>query len=89
MKELKTTSVTIVKRVFQRLEISKNISEQYMQELKTTRVMFVERVFYSLEILNIKTVHEGIKDHKCDHCEKWFPRADNLKRHVKVVHDRV
>ena len=33
---------------------------------------------------HVKAVHEGIKSHKCDHCERSFAEALDLKRHIKV-----
>ena len=50
MKELRTTSVIIVERIFQKAKISKNISKQYMKELKTTSVVIVKRVFLEVTI---------------------------------------
>ena len=40
----------------------------------------------------IKSVHEGIKEHKyyfCGHCGKSFSKTENLKRHIKAVHEGI
>ena len=37
----------------------------------------------------IKTVHEGIKDHSCEYCEKCYSQPADLKRHIKAVHEGV
>ena len=35
--------------------------------------------------LKIHTVtHNNIRAHKCDNCEKWFRRKNNLKKHKKI-----
>ena len=36
---------------------------------------------------HLKTVHEGIKDHKCEHCEKAFSELHHLRTHMEMVHD--
>ena len=35
----------------------------------------------------IKTVHEGCKDFKCESCEKLFTQADSLRGHIKSIHE--
>ena len=39
------------------------------------------------EAFNIKSVHEGIKDHKCETCGKEFGDSRNLQKHIKNVHE--
>ena len=36
-----------------------------------------------------KSVHEKIKDLKCEHCDLKFSDPANLTRHVKVVHKEI
>ena len=31
-------------------------------------------------------VHEGLKNHKCDFCDKSFNQSGDLKVHIKGVH---
>ena len=38
---------------------------------------------------HIKTVHEGIKAHKCDLCEKSYTSGNSLKIHIKSVHEGI
>ena len=38
---------------------------------------------------HLKTVHEGIKDFKCDHCGKEYTENKGLKVHIKRHHDNV
>ena len=38
---------------------------------------------------HVKEVHEGVKDHECNHCGKSFSQAGSLKLHVKAVHEGV
>ena len=35
---------------------------------------------------SIKGVHEGLKRHKCDICDKTYNLHSNLKQHIKLVH---
>ena len=35
---------------------------------------------------HVKTVHQKIKDFKCDQCSKSFGRNSNLKRHKEIIH---
>ena len=34
---------------------------------------------------HIKTIHEGVKDYKCDICDKVFGRCDRLKEHNRTL----
>ena len=36
---------------------------------------------------HINSVHNGLKDKKCDSCQKTFSEAGNLKAHIKAVHN--
>ena len=36
---------------------------------------------------HINNIHDGGKNHKCELCGKLFPQADNLKIHIKHIHD--
>ena len=36
-----------------------------------------------------KQIHTPDKNHKCNICSKVFTLHENLKRHVKTVHDRI
>ena len=36
--------------------------------------------------LQIKGVHEKIKEFNCDRCNKFFSKGYNLKVHVQTVH---
>ena len=38
---------------------------------------------------HIKTVHEGIKDYKCNHCGKEYFEKKRLNRHIKREHDNI
>ena len=38
---------------------------------------------------HIKTVHEGVKNHKCDACGKSFSEAGTLKKHLRATHEGV
>ena len=38
-------------------------------------------IYYS-----INSLHNGIKDHKCDSCEKAFSKAWMKKNHINIVH---
>ena len=37
--------------------------------------------------IHIQTVHEGVKEHKCDHCGKTFGVRHNLKKHIESSHE--
>ena len=37
--------------------------------------------------IHIRTVHEGVKEHKCDHCGKTFGLRHNLKKHIESSHE--
>ena len=37
--------------------------------------------------LHINSVHEGIKNHKCDLCQKAFSHRGKLKNHINTVHE--
>ena len=37
----------------------------------------------------MKSVHEGIKDHKCELCDKYFSEKGNLDKHMKTVHEGI
>ena len=37
----------------------------------------------------MKIIHEGIKDHKCELCEKSFSIKGNLNQHMKSVHEGI
>ena len=32
-------------------------------------------------------VHDRLKNHKCDRCEKCFSMPGNLRKHIKLVHE--
>ena len=36
----------------------------------------------------MKSVHEKIK-HRCGSCNETFSKKGNLKRHIKLVHDKI
>ena len=36
---------------------------------------------------HIKSVHEGLKNHKCDLCDKKFGHSSVLKKHIKGIHE--
>ena len=36
-----------------------------------------------------KSVHEKIRNHKCDQCNKTFALKCNLNKHIKNVHENV
>ena len=38
---------------------------------------------------HIKTVHEGIKDYKCELCDKAFTQLHNLKIHKMGAHQEI
>ncbi len=38
---------------------------------------------------HIKTIHDKIKDFKCNNCEFKTSRKDDLKTHIKIVHDKI
>ena len=38
---------------------------------------------------HIKTIHEGIKDSRCEICGKLFSQAGAVKYHIKRVHEGV
>ena len=38
---------------------------------------------------HINTVHEGKKDHKCEHCGKKYTEKKGLKIHIKRIHDNI
>ena len=35
----------------------------------------------------MKTVHDEVKDHKCDMCDKTFGKNSELRIHVQGVHN--
>ena len=35
---------------------------------------------------HIKNVHEQLKNHQCDLCDKVFSESRSLKKHTKAVH---
>ena len=35
---------------------------------------------------HIRSVHEGVRKHKCDYCSRAFSQSSNLKTHIKRVH---
>ena len=42
----------------------------------------------NVELQNhIKSVHEGRRDHKCDHCGKSYSKKSSLKTHIKTFHE--
>ena len=45
------------------------------------------------EILSLyrhtKIVHEGLKNYKCDLCDKAFSQLSNVKAHIKSVHEGI
>ena len=38
---------------------------------------------------HVKEVHEGIKIHQCQFCDKRFGRSEILKIHVETVHEGI
>ena len=38
---------------------------------------------------HLKTVHEGVKDHKCEHCGKEYTEKKSLRTHIKRDHENV
>ena len=38
---------------------------------------------------HIRVIHEGRKDHCCEHCGKAFGTRKNMLDHVKMVHDKI
>ena len=36
---------------------------------------------------HIKSIHEGIKEYKCEYCGKEFDKKNNLKKHIIGVHE--
>ena len=36
---------------------------------------------------HVESVHEGLKQYKCQQCDKAFGDDGNLKRHIKSVHE--
>ena len=36
---------------------------------------------------HINRIHEGGYNHKCDSCGKFFTVAENLKAHIKTIHE--
>merc|ERR1712020_704732 len=59
--------------------------------------MFMKAIYVNIVVslslhLNIciytsRTVHEGQRDHKCDLCDKFFSRSENLNVHIRTVHE--
>ena len=37
--------------------------------------------------IHIRTVHEGVKEHKCDYCGKTFGVRHNLNKHIESSHE--
>ena len=51
---------------------------------------FLWKFVYCKEIIEPpqkKTVQEGHKDYKCDTCGKSYSQAQNLRNHIRIVHD--
>ena len=38
---------------------------------------------------HLRIVHEGRKDHKCEHCGKEYAEKKRLKTHIKREHDNI
>ena len=38
---------------------------------------------------HLRTVHDGIKDHKCEHCGKEYIEKKSLRTHIKREHDNI
>ena len=36
-----------------------------------------------------KTVHEGLREHKCSYCEKYFKRPSHLKVHIETINEHI
>ena len=36
---------------------------------------------------HIKIIHEGLKNHKCEFCEKSFSKAWTLKGHINQIYN--
>ena len=43
-------------------------------------------MYYSYLSTHVKSVHEGLKEYKCDICGKCFGQQSNLSLHLKGVH---
>ena len=39
--------------------------------------------------VHIEVVHEGIKRHECDICQKRFGTRQNMLKHIKSVHEGI
>ena len=37
--------------------------------------------------IHIRTIHDGMKDYKCDTCGNLFTTCKNLKSHIRTVHE--
>ena len=44
--------------------------------------------FYHLKD-HVKEVHEKVKDHHCEMCDKSFSRSNLLKSHIKISHEKI
>ena len=60
-----------------------------LQQLRIFKAIASEKSFTQAGTLrrHIKTVHEGIKNYRCNYCGNCFTRADSLELHVKTIHD--
>ena len=59
------------------------------QTTKKHKCYLCDKVFYgsSRDLRDhIKSVHEGVKDHDCESCEKSFTTRRHLLSHFKKVH---
>ena len=36
---------------------------------------------------HIRTVHQGIKDYKCEFCGNLFKSLDGMNKHIRTVHE--
>ena len=74
-------------------------SMEFIKDRKITNVPYVTKLLAKMGTsrstsniylkIHIKAVHERLKNHKCDLCDKAFSQASSLKTHIIGVHERL
>ena len=83
--------ICYIKNIFKGYKKEKT-SKSFAKFIKITNVILVENHLHICKNHsqnlrgNIKTIHEGHKDYKCDSCEKSFTLSSYLRKHIKNVH---
>ena len=67
-----------------KLQTSKDTLRLFIKNFKIT---IVTKLSVNQSKLHINSVHEGVKNYKCDLCDKVYSRPTDIKRHIIGVHE--